>query len=107
MTSAGPLLSAVAASVVWLAQQRVVYTDLRGPNVLIDRDGAPWLLDFDDALAVSESVTTLVEYKAHLAASPGAVAPNSFASRLGGGLLRAVEVALEAAFAEAGNAGPA
>ena len=107
VTSAGPLLAAVAASVVWLARQGVVYTDLRGPNVMIDSDGAPWLVDFDDCLAVRDSVTTLPEYQAHLAASPGAAARNSFAARLGGGLLRAVEAALDAAFAEAAAAAAA
>ena len=105
VTRAGPLLTAVAASVVWLARQGVVYTDLRGPNVLVDNDsGAPWLVDFDDCLAVGQSVTTLVEYKAHLAASPGAGAPNTFAGRLVGGALPAVADALEAAFVAAAAA---
>jgi len=99
LASEGPLISACAASVVWLARQGVVYTDLRGPNVLIDASGAPWLVDFDDCLAVGKGVDTLDDYMRHLAASPGAKDANTFAGRLGGGFLPAVKSALATAFA--------
>ena len=98
VTSEGPVLAAAAAAVAWLAQQGVVYTDLRGPNVLIDDAGAPWLVDFDDCLAVGKSVGTLSGYMEHLAASPGADNANTFACRLDGGFLPAVTRALAAAF---------
>jgi hypothetical protein len=98
VTSEGPLLAAIAASVVWLAQQGVVYTDLRGPNVLIDEAGAPWLVDFDDCVAVGESIVTLDDYMSHLAASPGAGISNTFADQFGRGALPYVTQALMAAF---------
>ena len=115
VTSEGPVLAAVAASVVWLARQGVVYTDLRGPNVLLDDAGNPWLVDFDDCRAVGTSVDTVDDYMRYLAEIPGADATTTFASQLVGGFLPAVTAALAAAFdtarapaaAAPGGAGPA
>ena len=104
VTSGGSVLDAVAASIVWLARKGVVYVDLRGPNVVIDAGGDPWLVDFDDCLAVCESVDTLASFTRHLAASPGADRKATFASRLAGGFLPAVKDALTAAFAAAAGA---
>jgi Ser/Thr protein kinase RdoA (MazF antagonist) len=104
VTSGGSVLDAVAASIVWLARKGVVYVDLRGPNVVIDAGGDPWLVDFDDCLAVRESVDTLASFTRHLAASPGADRKATFASRLAGGFLPAVKDALTAAFAAAEEA---
>lgn len=39
---------AVADAVAWLATQRILYTDLRGPNVLRTEDGAR-LVDYETA----------------------------------------------------------
>ena len=77
------MLNAAAAAIAWLAQKGVVYTDLRGPNVVVDASGDPWLVGFDDCLAIDESVGTLAAYEKHLAASPGAQREATFAARLG------------------------
>jgi hypothetical protein len=100
VTEAGPVLDGVAAAVAWLARERVVYVDLRGPNVLLDADGAPWLVDFDDCLVTDAPVGSLAEFKATLAAAPAAAAPVTFAARFAAGLLPAVEHALARAFAD-------
>ena len=52
--------------------------------MLVDDSGYPWLVDFDDCLAVGKSVDTLDAYVEHLAASPGADRMATFASRLAG-----------------------
>ena len=102
VTRAGSVLAAAAASIVWLARKGVVYVDLRGPNVLLDREGHAWLVDFDDCLVVDEPVTTLVAYTGVLAAQRSAPLAgeesNSFAARFVGGCLPDVRHALESAF---------
>ena len=90
------MLNAAAAAIAWLAQKGVVYTDLRGPNVVVDASGDPWLVGFDDCLAIDESVGTLAAYKKHLAASPNARRPLPCASGF-----PAVKGAVEAAFTSA------
>ncbi len=67
---------AVAQAAVWLAQRGIIYTDFRGPNVLMAGEGASagggegrviCLVDFDDSiLAEKESVTTWVDFKREL-----------------------------------------
>ena len=95
------MLNAAAAAIAWLAQKGVVYTDLRGPNVVVDASGDPWLVGFDDCLAIDESVGTLAAYKKHLAASPDEQREATLAARLTAGALPAVKGALEAAFTSA------
>jgi len=105
VTSGGSVLDAVAASIVWLARKGVVYVDLRGPNVLLDAGGNPWLVDFDDCLDVGGSCDTLSAYEGHLAASAGADAMASFSARLRAGFLPAARQALAAAFEAAAQPG--
>ncbi len=96
----GPLLRPLAATIAWLARQRLVYTDLRGPNVIVDKAGAPWLVDFDDCVLAPAPVTSLEGYRRAVGASPGAQVVGTFAASLGGGLEPALEAALHEAFAE-------
>ena len=105
VTRAGRVLTAVAASIVWLARKGVVYVDLRGPNVLLDGDGEKahaWLVDFDDCVAVDEPVSTLAAYAGVLAAQldalPAAERSDSFAARFVDGSLPDVWRALESQF---------
>lgn len=41
-TIGSPLLLSVARAISWLAAQRVIYTDVRAPNVMVDKDGVAW-----------------------------------------------------------------
>ena len=101
----GELLCTVARAVAWLACKRVVYTDVRGPNVMVDGSGKGWLVDFDDCLVMPAPVTTLEGYRAAVLASPAASHMNTFATNLGCGKHRALELALANAFEEAKAAG--
>jgi hypothetical protein len=104
VTRTGGLLDAVAATVAWLARRRLVYTDLRGPNVLVDAEGAPWLVDFDDCMAVPQAVETVGGFRAVLAATAGAAVGGTFATRYCAGGLSEVEEAMAAAFEAAARA---
>jgi hypothetical protein len=100
----GALLPPLARAIAWLARQRLVYTDLRGPNVVVDGEGAPWLVDFDDCALAPAPVTTLEGYLEAVAASPGAQGAGCFAASLAGGLEAELVGALREAFAEAAEA---
>ena len=97
---AGELLGTVARAVAWLACQGVIYTDVRGPNVLVDGAGRGWLVDFDDCMVVPAPVTSLEGYRDALEASPGAKLMNTFATSFACGTERALEKALDVAFTE-------
>jgi hypothetical protein len=83
------IVAAVATAVAWLAAHRVLYTDLRGPNVLVlAAEGAEggvgavgaaaaagggaraaasaWLVDYDDCVVVAEPVRTTAAFRAAL-----------------------------------------
>lgn len=48
-----PLLRAVVKAIVWLATELgILYTDLRGPNVLKGSNGGVRLVDYDDCIVV-------------------------------------------------------
>jgi hypothetical protein len=98
----GRLLPALARTIAWLARQRLVYTDLRAPNVLVDGEGKPWLVDFDDVLVLPAAVTSLQGYLAALATCPGAQQWGTFATSLCAGGEQAVMNALHCAFEEEG-----
>jgi hypothetical protein len=98
----GRLLPALARTIAWLARQRLVYTDLRAPNVLVDGEGKPWLVDFDDVLVLPAAVTSLQGYLAALATCPGAQQQGTFATSLCAGGEQAVVNALHCAFEEEG-----
>jgi len=98
----GRLLPALARTIAWLARQRLVYTDLRAPNVLVDGEGKPWLVDFDDVLVLPAAVTSLQGYLAALATCPGAQQQGTFATSLCAGGEQAVVNALRCAFEEEG-----
>ncbi len=100
----GALLPPLARAIAWLARQRLVYTDLRGPNVIVDAAGDPWLVDFDDCVLTPAPVTTLEGYLQAVSESPGAQGVGVFAASLGGGLEVDLEGALREAFAEAAAA---
>ena len=102
----GALLPPLARAIAWLARQRLVYTDLRGPNVIVDALGDPWLVDFDDCVLAPAPVTTLEGYMQAVGGSPGAQGAGVFAASLGGGLEVDLEGALREAFAEAAEAQP-
>ena len=102
-----PVLRSVARAIAWLAAQRVVYTDLRAPNVVVDEDGEAWLVDFDDCVVVGGAVGSVAAFKAAVAACPGAREPDTFAASLCAGAEAAFEAALEQAFGEAAAAAAA
>jgi hypothetical protein len=120
---AGPVLERAAAGVAWLAARGVLYTDLRGPNVLIaprasygaggaaDEAAANGeagagdgilLIDYDDCYALEAPVRSVAGFREALVAT-GAVAacPEGFAGLYACGELPDVEEALERAFAAA------
>lgn len=69
VTSEGPIMRAVAKSIAWLAaRSRIVYVDLRGPNV-IKNETAVWLVDYDDCFVTDSSVETLDSFKAKVGES--------------------------------------
>ena len=97
VTAPGTVLSGAAASVAWLATQGVLYCDLRGPNVLVDAEGAPWLVDFDDCEAVPP-MHNEEDFAAALATTRGAEQQGTFAARYCAGMLPGVRLALREAF---------
>ena len=81
-----PAQDAVADAVAWLAVHHgVVYTDLRGPNVLLQPgdNGAPLarLVDYDDCETVEPGTVATVEvYERCLADCPAAAQADTFAA---------------------------
>ena len=99
------LLLSVARAIAWLAAQRVIYTDLRAPNVVVDGEGGAWLVDFDDCAVVRGPILSVAAFKAAVAACPGAGEADTFAASLCAGTEAAFEAALGQAFGEAAAAG--
>lgn len=57
------VLGPVAAAVAWLARRRLVYCDVRAPNVLVEPGtAAVHLVDYDDCFVVANPVTTFEGY---------------------------------------------
>jgi hypothetical protein len=48
----GSAVAPVVEALLWLARQRILYHDVRPPNVRIQADGRVRLLDYDDAIVV-------------------------------------------------------
>lgn len=99
----GEVTVQVAAALAWLAARCVLYTDLRGPNVLMSDGGDGVLVDFDDCVVLAGEVRTLVAFKSALQAlalEEGLL--DGFAVRLPAGHLPRLEAALEAAFERQG-----
>ena len=119
---AGGVLRAIAEAVAWLAAHAILYTDLRGPNVLIDEVGSGgrgdgWrvrLVDYDDCIVVRTPVCSAAAFRAAMAVVEAAraerrgltVAPPNFAARLARGDFAALEGALDEAFARLRAAAP-
>jgi len=111
--AAASVLAAVAYAVAWLAENRVLYTDLRGPNVLVASalaraGGAPaaWLVDYDDCIVVPEPIRSVEALRAALggvaqarAARRAVPAAPGFAPRFAAGEFPRLSAALDAAFA--------
>ena len=102
----GGVTEQVAEAVAWLAARGVLYTDLRGPNVLLqEEEGVAALCDFDDCLVVVEGgVRTLAAFKAALGAwarEEGLM--SGFAVSFAGGAFPQLEAKLEAAFERQGR----
>ena len=104
VTELGPVLSGAAAAVAWLAAQGVLYCDLRGPNVLVDAGGAPWLVDFDDCEVVAP-VFSEKAFATALSSTWGAQQQGTFATRYCAGSLPIVRRAMRVAFGEIGGGG--
>ena len=118
---ADAVTQAVAEAVAWLALRRVLYTDLRGPNVLVAAPrvaGAPvaCLVDYDDCVVVSEPVRDVGELRAALGSvararaarrSLPSVAARGFAERFAAGDFMKLESALGLAFARLHGGGEA
>lgn len=98
VTTEGPVLTAVARAIAWLACNCVVYTDVRGPNVR-RRGDAVFLIDFDDCFVADAPLTTVAAYAAALEAAHAACnGGSSFAAQLCCGALPHVMSALTDAF---------
>jgi len=124
------VLEAVAGAIAWLAERRLLYTDLRGPNVVVSCGGggggggeeggggggggralpAAWLVDYDDCVVVEEPLGSAEEVRRALARVEDArearrgpcVAQPTFARRFGqGGEFPHLAAALDRAFARA------
>ena len=96
----GGVLAGLAQALAWLAVRGVLYTDLKGPNVLLQGE-QPLLVDFDDCLVVQRgSVRSLPAYKAALAAfaREERLSDDTFAVSCSEGLLPEFEQAMEGAF---------
>jgi hypothetical protein len=103
----GAVLAAVAEAVAWLAARGLLYTDVRGPNVLVvGGGGGARLVDYDDCVVLRTPVHSAQAYREALSAVEAAraelrhlcVAPPTFAARLAAGGLPRFESALELAF---------
>jgi hypothetical protein len=123
------VLEAVARAIAWLAARCLLYTDLRGPNVVVRCGGsggggeeggggggggcalpAAWLVDYDDCVVVEEPLGSAEEVRRALARVEDArearrgpcVAQPTFARRFGqGGEFPHLAAALDRAFARA------
>ena len=122
------VLEAVAEAVAWLAARCLLYTDLRGPNVVVrvgsggssgssgggggGGSGLPaaWLVDYDDCVVVEAPLRSAEEVRRALARVEGVrearrglcVAQPTFAQRFGrGGEFPHLAAALDRAFARA------
>ena len=95
------VLQGVADALAWLAVRGVVYTDLRGPNVLLE-GALPQLVDFDDCVVVEGGgVRSVAGFKAALAAFAAEERLCAgFAVSCAGGAFPQLELALGAAFAQ-------
>jgi hypothetical protein len=101
----GAVLRSVAEAVAWLAARRELYTDVRGPNVLVGAGGAR-LVDYDDCVVVGEPVCDAAGFRdavgrvedARAARRGVTVAPPTFAERLLCRDFPRFEAALDAAF---------
>ena len=129
--AAAAVLEAVAEAMAWLAARCLLYTDLRGPNVVVrvssgssggggggGGSGLPaaWLVDYDDCVVVEEPLGSAEEVRRALARVEDArearrgpsVAQPTFAQRFGrGGEFPHLAAALDRAFARAQQQQPA
>ena len=111
---AGAVVAAVATALAWLAAHRIIYTDVRGPNVLVraaeDAEGhtSVWLVDYDDCVVIAAPVRDTATFRAALLRvaeqraarrAPNHVGVAGFAERFAGGQFPALEAALDIAFA--------
>ena len=97
VTGAGSVLDAAAAGVAWLASRRLLYVDLRGPNVLV-AGREVWLVDFDDCIVLPAPVCDVGAFRYALSKTDAA-AMGDWASEFVRGALPEVDVALARAFA--------
>lgn len=66
VTENGPFVHQVAEAVAWLAfELGVIYTDIRGPNV-INHNGHARLVDYDDCIVVESKTVTSIEAFKHV-----------------------------------------
>jgi hypothetical protein len=101
----GAVLRAVAEAVAWLAARCVLYTDVRGPNVLVSATGVR-VVDYDDCVVAEAPVRSAANFRAELARIEAAraarrglsVAPPTFAERFVQGDFPLFMAALDAAF---------
>lgn len=93
----GTILNAITAAIVWLALHRIVYVDVRGPNVFVDGDTVV-LVDYDDCIVVSKPITSLAGYIAALQGLPEGWASTFSELMCNADQLHNVKAALTAAF---------
>jgi hypothetical protein len=94
----GKVLSNVAATFVWLARRCLVHVDLRAPNVIVDANGYPWLVDFDDMVVTPEAVNSLEGFRDVLQSLPAATELCTFATSFLSGGQSEISAALAEAF---------
>ena len=106
---AAAILAAVAGALAWLALRGLLYTDLRGPNVLVSEEGGALevrLVDYDDVVAVAQPVRSAAAFVEAIRRIESVRAERrglsltspTFAARLAGGDFVRLRAALEEAF---------
>ncbi len=86
LAAGGSAVAPVASAIAWLARHGLLYVDVRLPNVRVSRDCRDvTLVDYDDLVVLTESITSFDDFhaallgSAHISASPAA----NFLGRIG------------------------
>jgi hypothetical protein len=65
-----PILPALVEAVMWLAKRRLLYIDIRPPNVLLTDDDKFFLIDYDDMVLLDEPLTSGKKVRKLMKANP-------------------------------------
>jgi hypothetical protein len=57
------MMQYVAVAIKYLGEHKLLYTDLREPNILVDENEKVWLADYDDMVIQDEALTTMDDFE--------------------------------------------